>query len=161
MQAVFISPLGFIRLTEKNEALTFLTFEQHASPLSPETPLLREAVRQLNAYFSGTLKDFSLPLAPQGTHFQMRVWEGLCRIPYGNTISYSNLAEMIGYPGACRAVGNANGKNPLPILIPCHRVIAANGSLGGYSAGSGIKERLLFLEGISPWKENDHFRMPE
>ena len=122
-QAVFLSPLGFIRLTEENEALTALDFDASATPLPSKSPLLCEAIRQLNAYFFGTLKSFSLPLAPQGTPFQNLVWEGLCRIPYGNVVSYGRLAEIIGRPGACRAVGQANGKNPLPILIPCHRVI--------------------------------------
>lgn len=149
MIAIFPSPLGLITLEEQNNALTHLRFTPDALPLLPATPLLKEAVIQLNAYFSGHLHAFSLPLSPEGTAFQKIVWQGLQQIPYGETLSYAGLAALIGHSKACRAVGNANGKNPLPILIPCHRVIAADGCLGGYSAGAGVKERLLALEGIA------------
>lgn len=153
-QAIFSSPLGFIHLLEEDGAITRLSFTAQAIPLLPSSPLLREAVRQLGAYFTRRLTIFSLPLRPTGTAFQLQVWQELQTIPYGRTISYRQLAQRIGRPSACRAVGNANGKNQLPILIPCHRVIAADGSLGGYSAGDGIegkaiKKQLLTLEGIS------------
>jgi methylated-DNA-[protein]-cysteine S-methyltransferase len=109
------------------------------------TPL-RETVRQLQAYFAGELEEFDLPLAPEGTPFQLNVWKRLCGIPYGETISYGELARRIGNPNASRAVGLANGSNPIPIIIPCHRVIGSNGKLTGYGGGLPIKEKLLALE---------------
>jgi methylated-DNA-[protein]-cysteine S-methyltransferase len=107
---------------------------------------LKEIVRQLRAYFAGTLEKFHLPLSPQGTQFQLGVWKRLCDIPYGETISYGELARRIGNPNASRAVGLANGSNPIPIIIPCHRVIGSNGKLTGYGGGLPIKEKLLALE---------------
>lgn len=151
MQMNYQSPLGWILLTEADNAITSLSFEHQPFPSGDTTPLLKEAVRQLEAYFSGARRQFSLPLSPKGSSFQQLVWQGLQDIPYGQVISYAQLARRIGHSKACRAVGGANGKNPLPILIPCHRVIAADGGLGGYSAGKGIKEKLLALEGILPW----------
>lgn len=109
---------------------------------------LREAVGQLRAYFAGELREFDLPLSLNGTDFQMKVWNALKAIPYGTTVSYLQLAASIDKPKACRAVGGANGRNPVPVVIPCHRVIGANGSLGGYSGGLGIKRRLLAIEGV-------------
>ena len=106
----------------------------------------RETIRQLRAYFAGELEAFDLPLAPQGTPFQLAVWKRLCEIPYGETISYGELARRIGNPNASRAVGLANGSNPIPIVIPCHRVIGSNGKLTGYGGGLPIKEKLLALE---------------
>jgi len=114
--------------------------------------ILDEAVRQLEEYFAGKRREFGLPLAPTGTEFQKAVWGALQQIPYGCTISYKTLAERIGRPAAVRAVGLANGRNPLPIVIPCHRVIGHDGSLTGYGGGLGIKRILLELErpGRSP-----------
>jgi methylated-DNA-[protein]-cysteine S-methyltransferase len=109
--------------------------------------LLLEAVRQLHAYFSGTLRRFELPLDMRGTDFQMRVWRQLETIPYGETRSYSQVAEAIGAGRAVRAVGAANGANPVPIVVPCHRVIGSNGKLTGYGGGLPLKKRLLALEG--------------
>lgn len=106
----------------------------------------RDAVRQLDDYFAGTRRDFDLTLAPAGTEFQRAVWDELTRIPYGGTISYAELAQRIGRPKAVRAVGAANGANPIPIVIPCHRVIGANGTLTGYGGGLPIKQHLLALE---------------
>ena len=106
----------------------------------------REAVRQLQAYFAGKRKEFNLTLAPEGTPFQLLVWKQLQEIPYGETISYGQLARRIGRPQAARAVGLANGSNPIAIIIPCHRVIGANGTLTGYGGGLAIKEKLLALE---------------
>lgn len=103
--------------------------------------------RELEAYFAGTLRAFEHPLDLAGTDFQRRVWKALCEIPYGEVISYGQLAERLGKSGASRAVGSANGANPVPVLVPCHRVIAANGGLGGYSAGLDRKRQLLELEG--------------
>lgn len=110
-------------------------------------PLLQEAARQLAAYFAGKLRRFELPLRPAGTPFQQRVWAALCEIPYGEVRSYGAIAARIGSPKAARAVGRANHGNPLPIVIPCHRVIGASGALTGYGGGLPIKEYLLRIEG--------------
>lgn len=107
---------------------------------------LRNAVRELRAYFAGELRQFSLPLAPVGTPFQLDVWNALRAIPYGETRSYGELAARIGRPSAVRAVGAANGANPLPIVVPCHRVIGSNGSLTGFGGGIPLKQALLELE---------------
>lgn len=114
-----------------------------------ETPLLCEAERQLKAYFAGKLREFNLPLAPKGTEFQLGVWNALCDIPYGTTLTYGQLADKLGNKGASRAVGMANSRNPLPVFIPCHRVMGAGGKLTGYTGGLEIKMKLLSLEGIA------------
>lgn len=108
----------------------------------------RDAIRQLQAYFTRQLTEFRLPLAPQGTEFQRRVWSALGRVPFGRTASYGEIARQIGQPTASRAVGAANGRNPLPIVVPCHRVIGSDGSLTGFGGGLAIKRTLLQLEGI-------------
>jgi methylated-DNA-[protein]-cysteine S-methyltransferase len=129
----------------------------HHGPTRPSPPeaqsisregqkTLTETIRQLRAYFSGELERFSLPLAPEGTPFQLEVWRRLCDIPFGETMSYGELARLIHRPGASRAVGLANGSNPIPLVIPCHRVIGSNGKLTGYGGGLPIKEKLLALE---------------
>jgi methylated-DNA-[protein]-cysteine S-methyltransferase len=110
-------------------------------------PLLLEAASQLRTYFAGALREFSLPLDMQGTEFQKRVWGQVAAIPYGETRSYLQIATAIGSPRAVRAVGAANGANPVPIMVPCHRVIGAKGSLVGYGGGLAMKKRLLELEG--------------
>jgi methylated-DNA-[protein]-cysteine S-methyltransferase len=107
---------------------------------------LREPAEQLEAYLAGELRDFDLPLAPQGTPFQREVWSALRKIPYGSTISYGELAAAVGRPHAARAVGAANGRNPIAVVIPCHRVIGASGGLTGYGGGLGRKRLLLDLE---------------
>lgn len=112
-----------------------------------ETPLIKGAARQLSEYFAGKRKAFDLPLAPEGTDFQKRVWEELTKIPYGETRSYGELAAALGNPRAARAVGMANNRNHLMIVIPCHRVIGADGSLTGFGGGLGMKRALLALEG--------------
>ena len=109
---------------------------------------LEDAARQLDEYFRGTRREFDLPLEPIGTEFQRRVWDELSRIPYGIAISYRDLALRIGKPDAVRAVGSANGRNPLPIVIPCHRVIASDGTLAGFGGGIPAKQFLLGLEGV-------------
>lgn len=109
--------------------------------------LLDDAVGQLGEYFAGARRAFALPLAPHGTAFQRRVWDELSRIPYGAVASYTDVARRIGAPDAVRAVGAANGRNPLPIVVPCHRVIGAGGSLTGFGGGLPLKRRLLALEG--------------
>lgn len=142
------SPIGPLRLVAGSSGLTHLLLEGQSAPAAAEedTPLLRQAAEELDEYFSGRRKSFTVPLHPSGTQFQQTVWAALRTIPYGETVSYQELARQIGKPSAARAVGGANGKNPLPILIPCHRVIAADGSLGGYSLGLELKRRLLGLE---------------
>jgi O-6-methylguanine DNA methyltransferase len=115
---------------------------------------LRDAKRcrtvavQLGEYFAGRRREFDLELRPYGTQFQLRVWQALCDIPFGAVRNYGDIARAIGQPLAARAVGQANGRNPLPIVVPCHRVIASDGSIGGYSGGLEIKHRLLALEGV-------------
>jgi methylated-DNA-[protein]-cysteine S-methyltransferase len=109
-------------------------------------PILAEAERQLSEYFAGTRTQFELPLEPRGTEFQRKVWRNLRRIPFGTTKSYVEIARSIGSPRACRAVGAANSKNPLPIVVPCHRVVGANGALTGFGGGLEIKAKLLALE---------------
>ena len=146
-QAVIHSPLGPLTLFAEDDHLTALVYGDYGS--YDDLPLFREAKRQLEAYFAGQRQAFSLPLNPDGTAFQRRVWQSLCDIPYGRVISYRELAAQVGSPRAFQAVGQANGRNPLPILIPCHRVIAADGTLGGYSSGVERKRFLLRLEGLS------------
>jgi methylated-DNA-[protein]-cysteine S-methyltransferase len=113
--------------------------------------MLRVAADQLAAYFAGERTDFDLPLSPSGTPFQLSVWRALLSIPYGETISYRELARRIGNAKAVRAVGAANGRNPIPIIVPCHRVIGADGSLTGYGGGLPRKRLLLELEGAGHW----------
>ena len=143
---IVLSPVGPLTLTQEDQALTGLHFGEHPQQgAEGPTPLLEEAARQLEEYFAGQRKEFSLPLAPKGTEFQLRVWQALLQIPYGETRSYGELAAMVGNPKACRAVGGANHRNPLSILIPCHRVVGTKGSLTGYAGGLAIKEFLLKL----------------
>jgi len=147
------SPVGRLLLAGDESALRWLLFAEGRSAAAPEAGWqpagepFREAIRQLAAYFAGELTAFSLTLAPQGTAFQQAVWQALCDIPYGETISYGELARRIGKPRAVRAVGAANGQNPLAIVVPCHRVIGSDGRLTGYGGGLGVKEALLRLEG--------------
>ena len=141
------SPWGPILLAAEGEALTELSLRPDEVAAAPSGALLTEAARQLTAYFARDLRSFDLPLAPPGTAFQRRVWEELCRIPYGETISYGELARRIGKPGGTQAVGQANNRNPIAIVIPCHRVIGADGTLTGFGAGVDLKIELLRLEG--------------
>ncbi len=113
-----------------------------------QSPLLREAARQIDQYLAGERRAFSLPYALTGTPFQREVWEALASIPYGETITYAELARRLGRPKAVRAVGRACGQNPLSLILPCHRVMGARGRLTGYAGGVEIKERLLQLEGV-------------
>lgn len=137
------TPLGTMCLTEADGFITALRWGRGACD---NTPLLRKAERQLSEYFSGTRRRFDLPLAPQGTPFQRAVWQALTKIPYGETRSYGEIAAQLGKPGAARAVGMANHRNPIPVIIPCHRVIGADGSLTGYAGGTENKAVLLALE---------------
>lgn len=140
--------LGKIVIIENGEAITSLSFEK-ALPDQVnhrETPLQKEAGQQVAQYLQGKRRSFDLPLCPQGTDFQQKVWKALQDIPYGEVCSYQQIARAIGNDKACRAVGGANNKNPIAIIIPCHRVIGANGSLVGYGGGLDIKQKLLTLE---------------
>ena len=112
-------------------------------------PVLRQAVEELREYFAGERREFTLPLAPAGTPFQQQVWAALREIPYGATCSYGRIAGRIGRPKACRAVGMANNRNPIAIVVPCHRVVGASGALVGYAAGLEVKEKLLALESMN------------
>ena len=145
-QTVIYSPMGPLTLFAQDNRLTALVFGDFGG--YDHLPLFEMARRQLEEYFDGYRQNFDLPLDPGGTDFQRRVWRTLLDIPYGKAISYKELAQRVDRPKGFQAVGQANGKNPLPILIPCHRVIAADGSLGGYSGGLDRKRFLLDLEGI-------------
>jgi methylated-DNA-[protein]-cysteine S-methyltransferase len=146
------SPVGPLLLAANGGGLCLLGFLAGRRAVSPRPEWRRkkapftETIRQLRGYFRGELTEFDLPLAPDGTPFQLRVWHALRAIPYGQTISYGQLARRIGQPTAVRAVGLANGANPISIIVPCHRVIGANGSLTGYGGGLAIKRKLLALE---------------
>jgi methylated-DNA-[protein]-cysteine S-methyltransferase len=144
--------LGNMMLVADERGLRSINFPVSKKAERPQTHWQKdnapfaETIRQLRAYFQGELKNFDLPLFPEGTEFQLRVWKELCEIPYGETISYGQLARRIGNPKGSRAVGLANGSNPIPIIIPCHRVIGSNGSLTGYGGGLSNKKLLLALE---------------
>ncbi len=147
------TPIGIVLIAGDTSAIHRIAFPQHGHAAEPEPEwqesqrgLVGEAARQLREYFAGTRSEFDLPLAPQGTPFQRSVWRKLQEIPYGETISYGELARRVGNPKASRAVGSANGANPLPIVIPCHRVIAGDGTLGGFGGGLPTKQTLLALE---------------
>ena len=148
----FDSPVGPLLLAADESGLRQLAFPCEKTKKTPPSDwqengaFFGETSRQLTAYFAGQLRTFDLPLAPQGTPFQLQVWQTLPEIPYGQTLSYGALAQKIGNPKASRAVGAANGQNPLPILIPCHRVIGANGRLTGFAGGLETKKALLSLE---------------
>ena len=151
--AQYICPslIGPLSLVEENGALVAVRWNfdlpRDAAPMAlPATPLLRQAAAELTAYFAGQLRQFTVPLAPKGTPFQQKVWAALREIPYGETRSYKEIAAMVGNEKACRAVGMANNRNPLPIFIPCHRVVGANGKLVGYAGGLDVKTFLLELE---------------
>ena len=141
---------GFsVRLLASDSGLRAIDFDRSRPLVGARNdghPVLSEAVRQLHAYAAGLLREFTLPLDMQGTEFQLRVWRALLDIPYGETWSYRDVAARIGVPQAVRAVGAANGANPLPIVVPCHRVIGSNGKLVGYGGGLALKRRLLALE---------------
>ena len=146
----FATPVGIISIAEDSDNITQVHFgekkEWERGFSKQETPLIKDAISQFKKYFAGKLKEFSLPLKLKGTEFQMQVWNALKTIPYGETVSYKFIAEKINNPKAVRAVGLANNKNPISIIIPCHRVIGKNGKLVGYGGGLDIKETLLSLE---------------
>ncbi len=151
------SPVGPLLLAADDDHLRMIWFSNPRHPIPRDAALepgdsavLRETGAQLDAYFTGRLHAFDLPLRPAGTPFQCQVWSMLAQIPYGETWSYGQVARRIGKPEAVRAVGAANGRNPIPIVLPCHRVIGADGSLTGFGGGLPTKQFLLSLEGALP-----------
>lgn len=147
---VYAMPQGRMTIVDSGGAVVRIGFgvlDVEGSALSPTT-LTNEAATQLMEYFAGKRRTFSLPLAPKGTPFQKEVWQALSSIPYGQTRSYADIAAQVGRPKAFRAVGMANNRNPIPIVIPCHRVVGSSGDMVGYAYGTKIKRYLLELEGI-------------
>jgi len=145
---IYDSPYGDIVIESDGDAITGIKTKSNTKPSGKKeaSTLTNVAAKQLEEYFSGKRKRFDLPLNPNGTDFQRTVWKALSDIPYGKTKTYKQIAEKIGNPKACRAVGMANNKNPIWIVIPCHRVIGADGTLTGYGGGINMKKRLLELE---------------
>ena len=147
------TPIGKLLLVSRDGKLKRIEFHGGEESLAaardwrPAQDPFAEAIRQLKLYFAGKLRAFNLPLAPEGTPFQCATWDALLTIPYGETCSYAHIARAMGRPTAVRAVGAANGRNPLPVVIPCHRVIGSNGHLTGFGGGLDIKRQLLELEG--------------
>lgn len=152
-QYIFDSVIGPLHLVASEKGLQGIFWKRQSAPVvkslkSSDLPIqfLATAIKQLNEYFDGKRQNFDLPFDIQGTEFQKQVWNQLKKIPYGKTCSYSDIARKIKNDKAVRAVGTANGRNPMSIMVPCHRVIAANGTLGGYAGGLDIKTKLLELE---------------
>jgi methylated-DNA-[protein]-cysteine S-methyltransferase len=150
ISAIHQSPVGPLTIHAEGEAITRLEFENPRHPLPPsergESPVLDQARRELDLYFAGKLRRFTVPVALHGTLFQQKAWTALTKIPYGATRTYAEQAALIGQPKAFRAVGLANGKNPVAIIVPCHRVIGAGGALTGFGGGLDRKKFLLELE---------------
>ena len=141
--------LGIIGIRDNNNAITEVFYSKSKiNDHLKETPLIRECFNQLKEYFQGTRREFTIPIEAEGSEFQKKVWKALLDIPYGQTRTYKEIAIAIGNEKACRAVGMANNRNPISIIIPCHRVIGANGKLVGYGGGLDIKEKLLNIEKI-------------
>jgi len=149
------SPIGVLTLVASDEGLTHVLFEGQEPvdaglpddlPEIDDDPTLEAAASQLGEYFAGSRKEFDLPLDLRGTDFQKDAWRALASVPYGETRSYGEQAQAIGRPGAFRAVGAANGRNPIPVILPCHRIVGADGSLTGFAGGLDTKRRLLNLE---------------
>ena len=142
------SPVGPLTLLGTEDALTRVLFGDAFWDAGDSVPVLEQAARELEEYFAGERRDFTVPLAAKGTAFQRLVWAEVLKIPYGTTATYGDIAARIGKPGGAIAVGQANSKNPIPIIIPCHRVIGSGGKLVGYTGGLHIKRALLAVEGI-------------
>lgn len=143
------SPIGPLTLSGTEEALTRLEFGDTRNGVEQTSNVLSCAARELEEYFAGMRREFTVPLAPEGTAFQRAVWAELRKVPYGTTASYKDIAVRLGKPGAAIAVGQANSRNPIPVIIPCHRIIGAGGKLVGYTGGLHIKKKLLAVEGIA------------
>ena len=145
--AVYTFPCGSSRVEQAGDCIVSISAVHGPVPdYGTPTPLTQQLASQMEEYFQGNRKDFDIPYILHGTPFQERVWKALCRIPYGHTRSYRDIAAEIGQPKACRAVGMANHRNPMMLVVPCHRVIGADGSLGGYAGGLELKRFLLSLE---------------
>ncbi len=140
--------MGPLTLLGTEDALTRVLFGDAFWDAGDSVPVLEQAARELEEYFAGERRDFTVPLAAKGTAFQRLVWAEVLKIPYGTTATYGDIAARIGKSGAAMAVGQANSRNPIPILVPCHRVIGANGKLVGYTGGMHIKKTLLAVEGV-------------
>ncbi len=159
------TPLGALLLWGREDALEGVNFQAGSEARAPDAAWVADpgplaaAVAQLAAYFAGQRREFDLSVDPQGTPFQRHVWQNLQQIPYGVTITYGELARRVGKPTAARAVGAANGQNPIPIIIPCHRVIGANGKLTGFAGGLHLKEGLLTLEQALPAEAGGQARL--
>lgn len=140
--------IGYLTISAYEQGITDVSFGKRnpVHAVCEETPVIKQAVSELQEYFEGRRREFTVPLHPQGTDFQLRVWQVLRTIPYGKTWSYKQVATAAGNPKASRAVGMANNRNPIAIIIPCHRVIGANGRLVGYAGGLDVKEKLLEIE---------------
>jgi len=152
--ALFATPWG--EFSARAEGATVVELRFPGSPggeLGPRTPIVERLARELSEYLRGKRREFGVPTRAGGTSFQQAVWNELVKIPYGTTITYGELAARVGRPRSARAVGQAVGANPIPILIPCHRVLPAGGGVGGFSTGEEWKVRLLALEGASPYRE--------
>ena len=157
MEIVIDSPLGNIKLVEKNDRLTELSFTEDSLTSMQENFFLKDAANQIEEYFSNKRKEFDLPLEPVGTEFQLKVWHELLNIPFGTTASYQEIANRLGDPKSIRAAASANGKNPLAIIIPCHRVIGSHGEMTGYAGGIQRKKDLLSLEGAEVMSQMNIF----
>ena len=149
------TPVGRILVAADEDGLKYVQFREDDSVAKlvqedwvRDDKALKSVVQQLHSYFAGKLSQFDVSLAPEGTAFQKKVWKALCKVKFGATASYGDIAKSIGNPAACRAVGLANGRNPIAIIIPCHRIIGTNGKLVGYGGGLDRKKTLLSLEGI-------------
>jgi len=158
-RTTWLSPVGPLHLMADDNHLLCLAFDQNLEAILQrlegtaarleENELLKQVRGELAEYFAGGRTAFTVPIAPQGTPFQIRAWEALCRIPYGSTVSYQAQARELGAAGAVRATGTANGRNPIAIIVPCHRVVRSDGGIGGYAGGVSVKMRLLELEARS------------
>ncbi|CDM68217.1 methylated-DNA-protein-cysteinemethyltransferase [Clostridium bornimense] len=151
MKSIFSynTSIGKVNVVEEDGFLTYVSISENfviEDATIKETTLIKETIGQINDFLAGRRREFDLPLLPKGTEFQKKVWRELQNIPYGTTCSYKDIAEKIGSPKAARAVGRANNKNPIILIIPCHRVVGSDGRLVGYGAGLELKERLLALE---------------
>ncbi|MCB1215132.1 MAG: methylated-DNA--[protein]-cysteine S-methyltransferase [Deltaproteobacteria bacterium] len=150
-QAIFSTPLGPFKVKACEEGVFFSQFQEENTALqAPKQDLLFELGLQIKEYFAGRRQTFQFPVKLEGTDFQKKVWKALEKLPYGQVLTYEALTESLGPLSAIRAVASAVGKNPLPLLIPCHRVLRKNGGLGGFSQGLWRKERLLQIEGLRP-----------
>ena len=145
----YVSPIGWIEVKASEDEISSLIFADRPRSEFATCPVVEEAIRQISEYFNGELRTFDLPLIMDGTSFQRQVWDQLLKIPYGQVTTYQEVAQAIGRPRAVRAVGAANGQNPISIIIPCHRVIGSDGSLTGYGGGIWRKEWLLKHEGYT------------